>query len=102
MLNDKTQFKTQRSQFVEATLSTPPQDKNQFRTLDRLFWLFWIFWIVLLLVLGMVLWFVFDPGASSQGLSTSDLACLANMTLPSSLSAFGKFVYAISGVKAWY
>lgn len=78
-----------------ATFSTPPQDKNNFRTLDRLFWLFWMFWIVLLLVLGLVLWIVFDPSPATEGLSTSDLACLANMTLPSSLSAFGKIVYAI-------
>jgi Protein of unknown function (DUF2975) len=80
---------------VEATLRNPAQGKNQFRALDQLFWLFWMFWIALLLVLGLVLWFVFDPSASTQGLSTADLACLANMTLPSSLSAFGKTVYAI-------
>jgi Protein of unknown function (DUF2975) len=80
---------------VEATLRNPPQDKNHFRALDQLFWLFWMFWIVLLLVLGVVLWFVFDPKASPEGLSTADLACLANFTLPSSLSAFGKTVYAI-------
>jgi Protein of unknown function (DUF2975) len=80
---------------VEAALRKPSQDKNHFRTLDRLFWLFWMFWIVLLLVLGVVLWFVFDPSASPEGLSTADLACLANMTLPSSLSAFGKVVYAV-------
>lgn len=80
---------------MEAILKTPPLNKNQFRTLDRLFWLFWMFWIILLLVLGAVLWFVFDPSASTEGLSTADLACLANMTLPSSLSAFGKAVYGI-------
>ena len=80
---------------MEAALRKPPQDKNHFRTLDRLFWLFWMFWIGLLLVLGVVLWLVFNPSASPDGLSTADLACLANMTLPSSLSAFGKIIYAI-------
>jgi heme/copper-type cytochrome/quinol oxidase subunit 2 len=80
---------------VDIALNNPAQDKNHFRALDRLFWLFWMFWIVLLLVLGAVLWFVFDPKASTEGLSTADLACLANMTLPSSLSAFGKTIYAI-------
>jgi heme/copper-type cytochrome/quinol oxidase subunit 2 len=80
---------------VEATLNTPPSGKNHFRALDQLFWLFWAFWIVLLTVLGLVLWFVFDPNASPEGLSTGDLACFANVSLPSSLSAFGKVIYAI-------
>jgi Protein of unknown function (DUF2975) len=80
---------------VEAALSNPPQDKNHFRTLDRLFWLFWMFWIVLLLVLGMVLWFVFDPSAAPEGLSTDDVVFIADTAHLSSLSAFGKAVYTL-------
>jgi Protein of unknown function (DUF2975) len=80
---------------VEATLRTPPQDNNHFRTLDRLFWLFWMFWIGLLLVLGVVLWFVFNPSASPEGLSTDDVVCLADSALLSSLSGFGKVVYTL-------
>jgi hypothetical protein len=93
MLNDKTEFKTQRRLFVDTTLRTIAPNKNQFRALDRLFWLFWVFWIVLLLVLSLVIWIVFYPTSSTQGLATQDVLCFANPALLSSLSPLGKLAY---------
>jgi hypothetical protein len=80
---------------VEVTVSHTQLDRNQFRTLDRMFWLLWMFWGMLLLVLSVVLWFVLNPATAPEGLSTTDVICIGDAALLSSLSAFGKAIYGL-------